>query len=197
MKILFDIIGTVGGIGVIIAALAGFFSKFWADAFMNKKIAEYDKQIELYKNSLALETEKYKSLNEQIIYKNMKIFDIEFSIYQEITPLVMKVRWAAIRAMGTNPNKDFTEEHSEAKEKCHELREKTLKNISFMDKDIYKIYEAFYFLCMNSMGEVRKFDFEADKHFAEVCVKIVQIEQASDDIVNITREYLRSMATIK
>jgi len=71
VKILFDIIGTIGGIGVIVAALTGFLSKLWADVFMNKKIAEYDRLIEFYKNSLALETEKYKYQNEQIVYKNI------------------------------------------------------------------------------------------------------------------------------
>jgi hypothetical protein len=89
MNIILDLVGLIGGAGALIIAIASFTSKVWADWFMKKKTAEYDKKIEYYKSSLELEREKYKALNEQVIHRNKTMFDTEFEIYKDISPKII------------------------------------------------------------------------------------------------------------
>lgn len=197
MNTILDFIGLIGGAGALIVGISAYTSKLWADWFMQKKTAEYDKQIELYKSSLELEIEKYKALNEQIVYKNMKIFDTEYKVFQEITPQLIEAKWATVKAMGNNPDEDYMEElHKHAIEKCHEFRNTLLRYVSFMDKAIYDKYETFYYLCMNSMTRTRDRQFETEDHFMETVNLITQMDNELINILNDTREYLRSMATI-
>lgn len=197
IEIIGKVVLSVGGAGVVIIAISSYISKIWADIFMKKKSSEYDKQIECYKGTLELEREKYKALNEQIIYKNQRIFDTEFKIYQEITPKLIDTADAVIKCTFDNTHDDeyMNDVHNKAKMKCKELYSSILRYACFMNKDMYKIYADYYFLCMNNMGKARNKDDEENNILPILLTS--EVEKATDDLLEKTREYLRSIATIK
>lgn len=84
------IVLAVGGAGTIIIALSSFIAKLWANWFMEKQKNKYQKEIEGYKNELAVELEKCRTLNEKILHKEIFIYDEEFKIYREIIPRLIK-----------------------------------------------------------------------------------------------------------
>ena len=209
IKIIFEIVGTIGGVGTIITALSGFLSKLWADTFMRKKIIEYDKQLEFYKNSLELEREKYIALNEQIIHKNQRIFDTEFEIYKEISPKIINA---------VNANDQWLINGRLEEENLAKLRRKyvdldtTLSQYAlFLDKEIYeilnKLCQSFLDLSYNieivESSKYKKYkdhnisDSEAQIIFLELHEKSNEINKMKDIAMTQIRDYLRKMAIIK
>lgn len=61
-------------------------ARLWAKWFMEKQKNKYQKEIEGYKNELAVELAKCRTLNEKILHKEIFIYDEEFKIYKEIMP---------------------------------------------------------------------------------------------------------------
>ena len=80
------IVLALGGAGAIIVAVSGFIARLWAKWFMEKQKNKYQKEIEGYKNELAVELAKCRTLNEKILHKEIFIYDEEFKIYKEIMP---------------------------------------------------------------------------------------------------------------
>lgn len=80
------IVLALGGAGAIIVAVSGFIARLWAKWFMEKQKNKYQKEIEGYKNELAVELAKCRALNEKILHKEIFIYDEEFKIYKEIMP---------------------------------------------------------------------------------------------------------------
>lgn len=72
-------------------AVSGFIARLWAKWFMEKQKNKYQKEIEGYKNELAVELAKCRTLNEKILHKEIFIYDEEFKIYKEIMPGFRKV----------------------------------------------------------------------------------------------------------
>lgn len=190
---------SIGGAGVILIAVSTYISKLWADLFMKKKVMEYDKQIEYYKNNLEMTKERYNALNEQIVYKNQKIFDTEFEIYKELTPKLINSTDEVIKVVMDNyHDEEYMEKlHNSAKDKCRDLHGTILKYACFMDKEIFEKYSDFYFLCMNSMAEMRQGDFDENEQLAMVIHVTTEIQNNSNELLENTREYLRNIATIK
>lgn len=85
------IVLALGGAGAIIVAVSGFIARLWAKWFMEKQKNKYQKEIEGYKNELAVELAKCRTLNEKILHKEIFIYDEEFKIYKEIMPGFRKV----------------------------------------------------------------------------------------------------------
>lgn len=73
------------------AQISGFIARLWAKWFMEKQKNKYQKEIEGYKNELAVELAKCRTLNEKILHKEIFIYDEEFKIYKEIMPGFRKV----------------------------------------------------------------------------------------------------------
>ena len=88
MNNFFELIGwmvtAIGGAGVLIIGVSAFISRFWADWFMKRKTAKYDKEIEKYKSELNFELEKLKTKNESVIYRSKVQFDLEIEIYRKL-----------------------------------------------------------------------------------------------------------------
>lgn len=63
------IVLALGGAGAIIVAVSGFIARLWAKWFMEKQKNKYQKEIEGYKNELAVELAKCRTLNEKILHK--------------------------------------------------------------------------------------------------------------------------------
>jgi hypothetical protein len=196
MDKVFDIIGkgviAVGGASAVIIAVSVFISKIWADLFMKKKVAEYDKQIEYLKNSLVLEVERYKAINEQIIYKNLKIFDVEFNIYQEITPKLIDATNAVIESIMDMHEQEDCSLQKKAKEKCFELHLILTRYSSFMDKEMYEKYRDFILLCYKYLQD-NNITYGVSKEKKDTSNLIYN---ASNELLDKTRAYLRKMATV-
>lgn len=148
---------SIGGIGGILIALSSFIAKLWADLFMRKKTAEYDKQIESYKNELELTRDRYKALNEQILYKNQRVFDVEFKIYQDIIPLIINLSSSVTDYF---LKKDMLKEHIEFYNIIsiiNQVRAEITKHLAFMDDNICNIINKYIFDCIDYVKSVNSF----------------------------------------
>ncbi len=85
LKIVATCIASVGGAGAIIWALSSFFGKMWANKILEKQKAEYQKDIEEYKNALSCELEAVKATNEKLTYISKVQYDIEIDAIKNIT----------------------------------------------------------------------------------------------------------------
>lgn len=213
MDTFFEFIGktvlAVGGAGFIITAVSAFISKIWADLYMKKKTAEYDKQIEYYKNILELEREKYKALNEQAIHKNKIIFDTEFEIYKEISPKLINTVEELFRYLVLRPLNE--ESFIICQTQYLDFSSSISKYASFIEKDIYNLINAF----SNHIGKLiinNEFDikekYEATKNgtieteidrktYNELYSLYEDINNRKNVIIDTIRIYLRSLAEIK
>lgn len=71
--------------GAIILALSSFFGKMWANKILEKQKAEFQKDIEEYKNALSCELENVKATNEKLTYISKIQYDIEISAIKSLT----------------------------------------------------------------------------------------------------------------
>lgn len=85
LKIVAAAIASVGGAGAIIWALSSFFGKMWANKILEKQKAEYQKDIEEYKNALSCELESVKATNEKLTYISKVQYDIEITAIKSLT----------------------------------------------------------------------------------------------------------------
>ena len=201
MDIFWELIGTIGGVGVIIVSIAGFTSKFWADLFMKKKVAEYDKQIELYKNSLELEREKFKALNEQIIYKNKQLFDTEFEIYKIIIPkIIITIDTLVDWVIGSKLDDDIYFKYIE---QYKELRKEIAVHSLFIEKEIYIAIDEFCKFAHNKVIDIvvknsekyekyKETDIDdAMEIFNELCDITDDIKKMESDVLDKIRVHLK------
>lgn len=91
LKIVASAIASVGGAGAIIWALSSFFGKMWANKILEKQKAEFQKDIEDYKNALSCELENVKATNEKLTYISKVQYDIEITAIKNLTEASHKV----------------------------------------------------------------------------------------------------------
>lgn len=208
MKYVLDFVGLLGGAGAIIVAIAAFTSKWWADWFMKKKTAEYDKQLEYYKSSLELEREKYKALYDQVIHKNKILFDAEFEIYKDISPkLINAVDTISIWLTSGKLSAECFEVQIK---NVADYKDTLSKYALFLDEDMYNLLFEFYnyltsigveILINNSekYDEYRNNNCNEESYiiWKELCDKADEIKNKKDEVIIKIRDYLRKIATIK
>ncbi len=208
MNHVMEFAGLIGGIGAIIVAVASFASKIWADWFMKKKTAEYDKQFEYYKNSLELEREKYKALHEQVIHKDKTLFDTEFEIYKDISPKLINAVDSITRWLTLDQLSD--ESHEIYMQSMKEFNDTFAKYALFIDKNIFNLLNDFQsFLTITEINiefNSKKYDTyrynknKEDNYFdvwMEIGDKSKEIINKKEEVITKVREYLRNIATIK
>lgn len=207
IEIIGKLVLSVGGAGVIIIALSSYISKIWAEIFMKKKAAEYDKQIEFYKNSLELEREKYKALNEQEIHKNKILFDTEFEIYKDISPKLINAAEATIRWLSLDKLSD--ESHEIYEQSMKELYDTLAEYALFIDKNIFILLKDFHSFLMRidtniTMFNRKKYDMyrydnvdEGSNVWLELGVISKEVVNKYEEVITKVREYLKNIATIK
>lgn len=199
----------IGGISVLISAFTAFLSRLWADMFLHKKLHEYDRQIEHYKNTLELEREKYKALNEQTIHKNKLIFDTEFEIYKEISSKLINTveelfHFLVLRRLSE-------ESFNNCQTQYLDFHSSISKYASFIEKDMYNLINEFSI----HIGEViinKRFDnkgkYGAYKNgnietetdwetYNELSSLYEDINNRKTEIIDTIRRYLRSLAEIQ
>jgi hypothetical protein len=193
LKDVLDLLGLVGGAGAIIIGIASFTSKLWADWFMKKKTAEYDKQMEHYKSILELERERYIALNEQIVYKNKILFDTEFEIYKEITPKLISTvdaftNWIIFQKLSR-------ESLDKLQQQYQDMNYSITKYASFIDEVMYKCLNDFRLYIAE---KIMKYS-DAGYSYNYVELRDVDLEILSnlDGFFIISREYLRNLAKLK
>lgn len=91
LKIVATAIASVGGAGAIIWALSSFFGKMWANKILEKQKAEFQKDIEEYKNALSCELENVKATNEKLTYISKNQYDMEITAIKSLTQASHKV----------------------------------------------------------------------------------------------------------
>ncbi len=160
MEHIFEILGkvvvAVGGAGVIIIAISGYISKLFADWFLQKEKAKYQKEIEEYKQQIQKELEVARNLNEEIAYKKRVIFDSEYKYYIEIVPKLISAAGALTLYIATKLQlRDGDEENYDilneiviekkkiAKEDLYSFYEHLSMYAVFIEKDVYE--EMMYF----------------------------------------------------
>jgi hypothetical protein len=134
---------SLGGLSAIVIPFSSFLGKIWAERFMKKKIAEYDRQIEYYNSSLDMERERYKALNEQILYKSQKAFDIEFKIFQDIVPMVMDTSYSIINYLMMKNIMEEDKEFNKVLKDLNNTQDEFIKNSAFIDIKIDKIISRY------------------------------------------------------
>ncbi|WMJ85475.1 hypothetical protein [Anaerocolumna sp. MB42-C2] len=214
LSFILKVVASVGGAGAIIIALSTFIAKVWADLFMRKKTTEYDKQIEFYKKSLELEIERYKSLSEQITYKNKKIFDTEYNVlFQELAPKLEDVKQKSIEYLKcVQPDQDIIL-YKNAINALDDYNYNLLRRALFIDERIYDLLKEYYILCreyINSIKKIRENIFKMnldkdmyniyllkDENHNEIVKKALNyLSEAQEVIIKGTREYVKSMASM-
>lgn len=211
MDTIFEFIGktvlAVGGAGVIITAVSAFISKYWADLYMKKKTAEYDKQIEYYKNILELEREKYKALNEQAIHKNKIIFDTEFEIYKELSPKLIN---AIDELFDYLIIKRLSDEYLERSQtKYLDLKSSLDRYASFIEKDMYELMRNLSsrigtvivekaFTREDKYKDYKNINNEINRATQEELYSLYKsINDDMNEVIDKIREYLRRIAEIQ
>lgn len=211
MDTIFEFIGktvlAVGGAGVIITAVSAFISKYWADLYMKKKTAQYDKQIEYYKNILELEREKYKALNEQAIHKSKIIFDTEYEIYKELSPKLISTVDELFQYL---VKKRLSDEYLEiCQTKYLDLSSSLARYASFMEKDMYELMSNLSSLIGNVIVEkaltreekyqdYKNINIEINRETQEELYNLYKsIRDNMNDVIDKNREYLRRIAEIQ
>lgn len=103
MDEIFELIGkivlAVGGAGVIIVAVSSYISKLFADWFLQKEKAKYEREIEKYRVELDKELEKVKRINEKVLFADKKIFEYEYEIIKEVIPLEIQTYDCVIKVL--------------------------------------------------------------------------------------------------
>ena len=83
-KIIVAAVGSIGGVGVIIAFIVKLAANHISDKMLKKYDAKMQKDLEEYKHSLEIETEKFRRRSENLTFVTKKQFETEFSAYQKI-----------------------------------------------------------------------------------------------------------------
>ena len=205
VSILGEIVIALGGAGAVIIALSSFIGKQWSDRYMKKKTAEYDKQIEFYKNSLELERDRYNALYEQIVYKNKIIFDYEYDVYKDILPKMIKAKKSFDLWITFHLDDDKLYKYKEDQN----LLNDTISSYSvFIDKEIYDKINSFSENIGHLAFEIAelnsdkysvlkgKYDSEALDILLELSSKQEEITVQADSIIDYLRDYIRDKAKI-
>lgn len=147
----------IGGLGAILSAFIAFLSRLWADMFIKRKTAEYDKQIEYYKNDLELTKERYKALNEQVLYRNQRIFDLEFKIYQDIIPIILNTSSSVVNYMLNENMNQFEEESQKLAEIIVGFKDEVTKQAAFIDDKVYNSLVRYFIECNDYVWSINEF----------------------------------------
>lgn len=84
LKIVTAAITSIGGAGVIIWAIVRFAANHLSEKMLRKYDAKLDKEIEQYKHTLELETERYRKKAEKLTFVSKIQFETEFSAYKAL-----------------------------------------------------------------------------------------------------------------
>lgn len=176
MEYIFEILGkvvvTVGGAGAIIIAISGYISKFYADWFMQKEKAKYEKEIEEYKQQIQRELEVARNLNEEIAYKKRVIFDSEYKYYIEIVPKLITTADDLTLYIATKLQlRDGDEEEYDILNKIVEEKKK------IANEDLQTFYEC---LSMYAVF-IEKDVYEEMMHFFSFGLDILEEKQFVDE----------------
>jgi len=72
---------SMGGAGVVIVGLSSYLGKIWANRLMDKERAALAKDLELYKQELNIELQKFRNRSDKASYVSKALYDKEFEIY--------------------------------------------------------------------------------------------------------------------
>lgn len=176
MEQIFEILGkavvAVGGAGAIIIAISGYISKFYADWFLQKEKAKYEKEIEEYKQQIQRELEVARNLNEEIAYKKRVIFDSEYKYYIEIVPKLVSAADALTLYIATKIqlrdddenydilNEIVIEKKKNANEDLYSFYEHLSMYAVFIEKDVYEEMMYFFEFGLDILDEKQFIDEE-------------------------------------
>lgn len=196
----FAIIGSIGGAGVIIAAIV----KFTADIIADKLSKKYELK-------LSKELEKYKSTLDKKTYISRARFDMEFAIYGKLSESFLSMVDAVERLYPISW--DFLpEDRKEREEFIHDKREKASisiatadkvlgSNAPFIPKDIYSSFRELRLLCVHQFNAYALLG-RADEDFIfnigeegeeRRKQRTREILEKKDNLIDQLREYLENL----
>ncbi len=148
-----SLVAKLGGFSVVVGAIC----KVFVDWYLNRKTAQYEKEIEILKHELSSEIEKSKSLNEQVSYKNKLLFDEEVSIYKELSPYINDVKeilLSFIFKLWAKNEEILPQKVFDAQFAIDNLRDKLNVNTFFIDEKIHDSIELYLRACSEALDNV-------------------------------------------
>lgn len=145
-----SLVAKLGGFSVVVGAMC----KVFVDWYLNRKTAQYEKEIEILKHELSSEIEKSKSLNDQVSYKNKLLFDEEILIYKEIAPCVNEVKEILLSYIANAQDIDKLKEKESFEVASDILLDKININTFFMDEEIHNSFGSYFITCTDVFKKV-------------------------------------------
>lgn len=206
LKIVAALIASVGGAGAIIWALSSFFGKMWANKILEKQKAEYQKDIEEYKNALSCELETVKATNEKLTYISKIQYDIEIEAIRDLTQASHR---ALLMCFSLIPyDKDLLKNKQEMAarndghyknftECINSFMDVYGSSLAFIEEDIAQLFLKFLSICR------AQFDFYnqvyrpqsgiPSKAIEPLYARDGEIEDAHKEAINAIREHLKKI----
>ena len=94
-EVILNILGTFGGVAVIISAVSGWFGKILANKIMQNEIAEHNKTLENIKKEYKKEIEEYKTELNISKAKLSRYNEYQFKIYNKLWKELFELKLAA------------------------------------------------------------------------------------------------------
>lgn len=206
MEQFFELLGkfviAVGGAGAIIIAISGYISKLFADWFLQKEKAKYQKEIEEYKQQIQKEVEIARNLNEEIAYKKRVIFDSEYKYYEEIAPKLFDAgisvkEYLAIqnRFRNDSVNKELGDElinehYDKAHKSIFEFHDSVSKYSLFIDKESYEQLFMFFNSCLKKLQTVEPCN-DSSKRWVNWEILLEEIIKDQNQVIDFLRNKIR------
>lgn len=206
LKIVATAIASVGGAGAIIWALSSFFGKMWANKILEKQKAEFQKDIEEYKNALSCELENVKATNEKLTYISKSQYDLEISSIKSLTQASSKVLLMCFSIVPYN--KELLKNESEiiARHDNHcqnfmismnSFMDIYGSSLAFVEKDISKLFDKFLSLCRDLFDFYdRVYDARTGipKKYVELFYeKDKKISKTHNEIIDTIKQHLKEI----
>lgn len=206
LKIVATAIASVGGAGAIIWALSSFFGKMWANKILEKQKAEYQKDIEKYKNALSSELESVKATNEKLTYISKVQYDMETEAIKNLTQASHKARLMCFsltpynQALLKNRDEILNRHKSYYKDfvDCiNSFMDICGSSMAFIEEDISDLFMKFLSLCRDLYDLYNQAYSEqlgiSQKYIGQIYEKVGEIDEAYKEAIKAIRRHLKEI----
>lgn len=192
--------------GAIILALSSFFGKMWANKILEKQKAEFQKDIEEYKNALSCELENVKATNEKLTYISKIQYDIEISAIKSLTQASHRILLMCFSITPYNKallkNKDEIinrhNNHYQNFVACvNSFMDIYGSSLAFVEENIAELFMKFLSLCRDLFDLYNRVYSEQigipQKYVEQFYEKDGEIEEAHKAVIEAIKQHLKEI----